>query len=83
MTDETPTAETPAPGATQSLWTSTVTGPGMAAAIWAMSCSSTRAGTHCTARSIARPSGRLAPGRVGTTAPRATSRTAATATRPT
>ena len=59
-----------------------VTGRGMPSAIVATAASSTSAGRHVTDRSMAWPSRRLTPDRVGTTAPRATRRTASMATRP-
>ena len=59
-----------------------VTAPGIAAVRRSTTPSGTKAGTHLTAISRVRPSERLWAGRVGTTDPRATSRTAAIAARP-
>ncbi len=61
---------------------STTTGPGMAAASWSSSASSTRAGNQVTDASCPRPSAARAVRRVGTTAPAVTRRTASNATRP-
>ncbi len=58
------------------------TAPGIAAVSSSSSLGSTRAGAQRTARSRLLPVGRLVPRRVGTTEPRATRRTASTATRP-
>ena len=60
----------------------TVTGPGMAEASRSSRVWSTSAGIHFTPRSRLRPCCALVPGRVGATEPRATRRTASTATRP-
>ena len=61
---------------------STATGPGMAAASWSSSASSTRAGSQVTDACCPRPSAARAVRRVGTTAPAVTRRTASNATRP-